>query len=281
MANREKIEETVAFIRQKTDFTPEYGIILGSGLGGLSEALDRHSEIAYDELPHFPAATVMGHAGKLLFGTLAGVPLVLMAGRFHYYEGYSMQQLTFPVRVLKKLGIRRLLVSNAAGSTNPDYQIGDVVFLDDHINLFPDNPLRGANDDRLGPRFPDMSSTYDRELNAKALELAAAHGIRAHTGVYAGVAGPNLETPAEYNYIHTIGGDVVGMSTVPEVLVARHMGLPVFAFSVVTDLGYPPEAIRPTTHEDVVAAATAVGPRLRGMVSELLIWLDRGADAVQ
>ncbi|MCB0568966.1 MAG: purine-nucleoside phosphorylase, partial [Phaeodactylibacter sp.] len=220
--------------------------------------------------PHFPVSTVQSHKGKLVFGALAGRPVVAMAGRFHYYEGYTARELTFPVRVLKFLGIERLFISNAAGSTNPAIEAGDIVFIRDHINTQPDNPLRGPNDERLGPRFPDMLHTYDRQLNAMGLEIGRRHGIRCHEGVYLALQGPNLETPAEYRYFHTIGADLVGMSTVPEVLVARHMGLPVMAMSVATNKCYPIEEIRETTVDEVIAVAQSAEPKMRQVMMGLL-----------
>lgn len=266
----EQVQETTTFIRRRTDFQPAYGLILGTGLSSLVDEIEVVAEISYPLLPHFPISTVKSHRGKLIMGHLGGVPVVALAGRFHYYEGYSMQQVTFPVRVLHALGIRRLVISNAAGSTNEWFDPGDVVFVRDHINLQPDNPLRGINDDRLGPRFPDMLHTYDRTLNARALELATHHGLKAHEGVYVALPGPNLETPAEYHFLHTIGGDLVGMSTVPEVLVARHAGLPVFVVSVVSNKCYPIASIKPTTVDDVIAVVEATEPKLRLLIRDLL-----------
>ena len=266
----EHIHEALQFIRTQTDFQPRYGIILGTGLSGLAEEIEATAEIDYKHIPHFPVSTVQSHKGKLVFGKLGGQPVVAMAGRFHYYEGYSAQQITFPVRVLKYLGIERLIISNAAGSTNANIEAGDIVFIRDHINLQPENPLRGPNDERLGPRFPDMKYTYDRALNAKGLEIARRHGIRAHEGVYLGLQGPNLETPAEYNFFHIIGADLVGMSTVPEVLVARHMELPLLVMSVATNKCYPIEEIRETTVEEVIAVAQSAEPKMRQIVMGLL-----------
>ena len=266
----EHIHEALQFIRTQTDFQPRYGIILGTGLSGLAEEIEPVAEIDYKDIPHFPVSTVQSHKGKLVFGKLGGQPVVAMAGRFHYYEGYSAQQITFPVRVLKYLGIERLIISNAAGSTNANIEAGDIVFIRDHINLQPENPLRGPNDERLGPRFPDMKYTYDRTLNAKGLEIARRHGIRAHEGVYLGLQGPNLETPAEYNFFHIIGADLVGMSTVPEVLVARHMELPLLVMSVATNKCYPIEEIRETTVEEVIAVAQSAEPKMRQIVMGLL-----------
>ncbi len=266
----DQIQEALTFIRQQTDFAPQFGIILGTGLGNLSEEIEKVADIPYQLIPHFPASTVKSHQGKLVFGYLAGKKVVAMAGRFHYYEGYDMKQVTFPVRVLKWLGIECLFISNAAGSTNQHIFAGDIVFVKDHINLHAENPLRGANDERLGPRFPDMLHTYNREWNALALQIASDHNIRAHEGVYVGLQGPNLETPAEYQFVNRIGGDMVGMSTIPEVLVARHMELPVFVISVATNKCYPVEDIRPTTGEDVIKVAQSVEPKMTMIVKEMM-----------
>ncbi len=269
----DQIQEATTFLRSKANFQPQFGIILGTGLGGLVEEIDVVASIEYSAIPHFPTSTVESHAGKLIFGKLAGANIVAMAGRFHYYEGYTMQQVTFPVRVMKALGVECLLISNAAGSVNADMEAGDLVFIRDHINLHPDNPLRGPNDERLGVRFPDMLHTYDPDLLALASGIAQANQIRAHRGVYVALPGPNLETPAEYEFLHRIGADVVGMSTVPEVLVARHAGLRVFVVSVVSNKSYPISEIRETSLEDVILTVNAAGGRLalvvKGMLREL------------
>ena len=266
----DQIQEATTFIREKTSFEPEFGIILGTGLGKLTNEIEVEIEIPYNDIPHFPVSTVKSHKGKLVFGTLAGKKIVAMAGRFHYYEGYSMTQVTFPVRVLKFLGIKSLIISNAAGSTNQHIFAGDIVFVKDHISFHAENPLRGANDERLGPRFPDMLHAYNRTWNTLALKIAADNNIRAHEGVYVGLQGPNLETPAEYQFINRIGGDLVGMSTVPEVLVAQHMELPVFVLSVATNKCFPIEDIRPTTGDDVIAVAEGVEPKMTLIVKELM-----------
>lgn len=266
----DQLQESLQYIRSRTAMAPRFGIILGTGLGNLTDDIETEAEIPYADIPHFPEATVQSHKGKLVFGRLGGVPVVCMAGRFHYYEGYSMQQITFPVRVMKLLGIERLVISNAAGGMHTDYRAGDLVFIRDHINLQGDNPLIGPNDERLGPRFPDMLYAYDRALNARALEIAKRHGIRAHEGVYLALQGPNLETPAEYAFMHRIGADVVGMSTVPEVLVAKHSSLPVFVVSVVSNQGYPPEDAQETTVEAVIAMVASVEPQLRRIIVDLL-----------
>ncbi|RMG86843.1 MAG: purine-nucleoside phosphorylase [Bacteroidetes bacterium] len=266
----DQIQAAVQFIRAQTDFRPEAGIILGTGLGNLTDDIEVSMVIPYADIPHFPISTVQSHKGQLIFGHLGGKPIVAMAGRFHYYEGYSMKQVTFPVRVLKFLGIKILIVSNVSGSTNADINAGDIVFIRDHINLQPENPLRGENDERLGVRFPDMSETYDAVLRKKALEIAQKAGIPVHEGVYVALAGPNLETPAEYQFLHTIGGDLVGMSTVPEIIVARHAGLRVFALSVVSNKCYPISVIQKTTVESVIQLARQAEPRMRCIVTGLL-----------
>ncbi|MGB0861334.1 MAG: purine-nucleoside phosphorylase [Saprospiraceae bacterium] len=265
-----KLQETVEFLQSMTDFKPRFGIILGTGLNNLANEIEVIAKIEYKDIINFPISTVQSHKGELIFGNLDGIPIVAMAGRFHYYEGYSMKEVTFPVRVLKMLGIERLIISNVSGSTNENIQAGDIVFIKDHINLQPENPLRGVNDERLGPRFPDMLKTYDRELNAKALSIAKAANIKAHEGVYVGLQGPNLETPAEYVYLNRIGGDVVGMSTVPEVIVARHSNLPLFVLSVVSNQSYPPEVIKETTVEEVIELAKTVEPKMTFVVKEVL-----------
>ena len=266
----DKIQETINFIHSKVDFQPEFGIVLGTGLGQLTDEIEVVFEIPYSEIPHFPISTVPSHKSKLIFGKLAGKDIVAMAGRFHYYEGYSMEQVTFPIRVLSFLKIKRLIISNVSGSTNASINAGDIVFVRDHINLQPENPLRGENDERLGPRFPDMLKTYDRELNGKALEIAQKNNITAHEGVYVALQGPNLETPAEYGFLNRIGGDLVGMSTVPEVIVAKHMGLPVFVLSVVSNKCFPIEDITETTVDDVIQLANEVQPKMSLIVKEIL-----------
>ncbi|MEL6717545.1 MAG: purine-nucleoside phosphorylase [Bacteroidota bacterium] len=266
----DKIEETVKYIQQRINFQPEVGIVLGTGLGKLSEEIKPIATFDYVDLPHFPVSTVESHEGKLILGHLEGKKVIAMAGRFHYYEGYSMKEVTFPIRVMKFLGIKQLIISNAAGSTNPEIEAGDLVFVRDHINLHAENPLRGENDERLGVRFPDMMHTYDRSLNTQALSIAKANNIRAHEGVYVGLQGPNLETPAEYKFIHIIGGDLVGMSTIPEVIVARHMNLPVFVLSVISNKCFPIENLTPITIEEVLEVVEAAEPKARLIVKQLL-----------
>jgi purine-nucleoside phosphorylase len=268
----DQIQASHQFILTKIgNFQPEIGIILGTGLGNLTQEITVLYTIPYADIPHFPTSTVESHKGELVFGALAGRRVVAMSGRFHYYEGYSMQQVTFPIRVLNALKIKELIISNAAGSTSPHIKAGDIVFAKDHINLQPENPLRGENDERLGPRFPDMLPTYNKVWNARALAIAAEEGIRAHEGVYVALQGPNLETPAEYVFLHHIGADVVGMSSVPEVIVARHSGLRVLMVSVVSNQSYPPEVIRETTLEEVIAVVTATEPKLTRILKALLV----------
>ena len=268
----DKINETASFIRTKVQQTPTVGIILGSGLGGLIDSVDQEVAVSYSDIPNFPVSTVQGHAGKLVFGKLGGKNVMMMAGRFHYYEGYSMEEITFPVRVMKALGVQTLFVSNAAGGMNRDYAVGDLVIIKDHINLFPEHPLRGPNDERLGTRFPDMSEPYNLNLVANAQKIATDKGLKVHTGVYVGLQGPTFETRAEYYWLHVIGGDIVGMSTVPEVIVARHGGIDVFAASIVTDLGIR-EELNTITHEEVLEAANAAAPKLAALVTDLVAQL--------
>ncbi|GAA4924039.1 purine-nucleoside phosphorylase [Mucilaginibacter defluvii] len=266
----ENIHRTTAYIKSRIgDFVPEAGIILGTGLGGLVNEIAVEKQLMYANIPDFPISTVEFHSGKLIFGKLGGVNVVAMQGRLHYYEGYNMQQITFPVRVMKMLGIKTLYVSNASGSLNPGFKKGDLMVIEDHINLQPQNPLIGRNDSDLGPRFPDMSQPYRIDLIEKALNIASANNIICHKGVYVAVTGPNLETRAEYRYLRIIGGDAVGMSTVPEVIVARHMDLPVFAISVLTDEGFP-EVLTPVSLEEIIAVAQESEPKLTLILKELI-----------
>ncbi|HHN47336.1 MAG TPA: purine-nucleoside phosphorylase [Bacteroidales bacterium] len=264
-----KVKETTEFIQAKTKFQPEAGIILGSGLGGLIREITEAISIPYEDIPNFPVSTVEGHQGRLIFGKLSGKNIVAMQGRFHYYEGYSMQEITFPVRVLKMLGIKLLILSNASGGVNPDFEIGDIMIINDHINLLPTNSLIGPNEKEFGPRFPDMSEAYDAFLIHKAIKTARRHNIKYQTGIYAAVTGPMYETPAEYRFIRTIGADAVGMSTIPEVIVARQMDLTCFALSVITDLGVEGKIVE-VSHTDVVEAAAQVEPKLTLLIKELL-----------
>jgi purine-nucleoside phosphorylase len=265
----QELEETVAFIRTVHSGKPRVGIILGSGLGNLSREIDIEKEIPYGDIPNFPVSTVEGHQGKLIFGTLNGQEVIVLSGRFHYYEGYTPEQVVFPVRVMKFLGVETVLLSNAAGGMNKAFRVGDLMIINDHISLFTRNPLLGKNDGELGPRFPDMSEPYDRTLIKKAKAIAARLQIPVHEGVYAGVTGPTFETRAEYKLLHFAGGDAVGMSTVQEVIAARHAGMSVFAISVITDLGIREED-NIITHEEVLQAAGEAEPKLTALFRELI-----------
>lgn len=269
---RRTVEEAAAFIAARTTLRPAIGLILGTGLGDLAREIAVEHELPYQEIPHFPVSTVESHHGRLLVGHLAGVPVLALQGRFHLYEGYSAQQVTFPVRVLKKLGVDTLLISNAAGGMNPHFRRADLMLLTDHINLQGVNPLVGPNEEAWGPRFPDMSAAYDPELNRIAERIALDRGIKLQQGVYVAVTGPNLETRAEYRFLRLIGADAVGMSTVPENIVARHMGMRVMAISVITDECFP-DALAPVSITDVLAAAAEAEPKLttlmKGVVAEI------------
>jgi purine-nucleoside phosphorylase len=265
----EKIQETTSYIRNKIDFEPEFGIVLGTGLGGLVNEIEVVSTLLYRDIPNFPVSTVKGHEGHLIFGKLGGRNVMAMQGRFHYYEGYSMQEISFPIRVMKYLGIKLLILSNAAGGVNPEYQIGDLMIIRDHINLMGSNPLIGKNDTGLGPRFPDMSDAYDKNIIRHATKIARNHSIHFQVGVYAAVTGPTFETPSEYKYIRILGADAVGMSTVPETIVARHMSLPVFAVSVISDLGVEGKIVE-ISHDDVIDAASLVEPKMTIVIKEMI-----------
>ena len=263
----ETIKQTAAWIKGATnDFTPEVGIILGTGLGGLAESIDVKYSIEYSTIPNFPVSTVEGHKGRLIFGMLGGKQVVAMQGRFHYYEGYTMQQVTFPVRVMKLLGIKTLFVSNASGGINTSFRTGDLMIITDHINLMP-NPLIGKNMAELGPRFPDMHNCYDKDLIAMATDIAAEHNIKLQYGVYVGGTGPTFETQAEYRYFKAIGGDTAGMSTVPEVIVARHMSIPVFGVSVITNCGLSDEL---GDHEDVQRQGAKAAEKMKTLFIEMV-----------
>ncbi len=265
----EQIEFTTKSICEATkDFKPEVGIILGTGLGGLVKEITVEHVLPYDKIPNFPVSTVEGHSGKLIFGLLGGKKVVAMQGRFHYYEGYTMQQVTFPVRVMKSLGIKTLFVSNASGGVNPDFEIGELMILDDHINFFP-NALIGKNYNELGPRFPDMSEAYDKKMIALAKDIAKRNNIKVSQGCYLGLTGPTLETPSEYKMVRILGADAVGMSTVPEVIVARQMAIPCFAMSIITDLGVPGKIVE-TTHEDVQRVAALQEPKMTLIMKTLI-----------
>jgi purine-nucleoside phosphorylase len=269
----EKINETAAFIRSKTKLQPVAGIILGTGLSGLGNDIVPDVILEYTQIPNFPVSTVEGHHGKLIIGHLGTKPVIAMQGRFHFYEGYGMDKVVFPVRVFHMLGIKNLFVSNASGGVNPEFEIGDLMVLNDHINLFPTNPLIGPNINELGTRFPDMSETYDHELIRKAIAIGKQENIHLQQGVYAGLTGPCLETPAEYRYIRNIGGDAVGMSTVPEVIAARHMGMKCFAISIITDLGVPGRIVK-VTHADVQRVAEVAEPKLTYIIKSLINLLE-------
>ncbi|MDE6811127.1 MAG: purine-nucleoside phosphorylase [Muribaculaceae bacterium] len=265
----ELIRSTAAYIRKQVNETPEIAIILGTGLGDLANQIEIIKELDYKDIPNFPVSTVEGHSGKLIFGNLNGKYVMAMKGRFHYYEGYDMKQVTFPVRVMKELGVKTLIVSNAAGGMNKEFEVGDVMVITDHINLFPENPLRGKNHEELGPRFPAMTEAYSHRLINMADEIADEEKIRLMHGVYVGTSGPTFETPAEYEYFRIIGGDAVGMSTVPEVIVANHAGMEVFGVSVITDLGGK-DVTQVPTHEEVQQAAVKAQPTVIKLVSTLV-----------
>lgn len=265
----EKIKETVNWLKNKTGFEPEVGIVLGSGLGGLVNEMEAEHIIDYSDIPNFPVSTVSGHKSKFYFGFLNGVKVAVLQGRFHYYEGYTMQELTFPIRVMKLMGIGKLILSNACGGVNPTFKVGDMMIIEDQINLMNDNPLIGTNLDELGPRFPDMSEPYSKKLISLAQSIAKDMNLHLQIGVYAAVTGPCYETRAEYKYVKTIGADAVGMSTVPEVIVARHMNLPVFAMSIITDLGGTDD-LPEVTHEEVLKVASAAEKNMTELVKKLL-----------
>ncbi len=266
----EQIEFTTKNIREKTNnFVPQVGIILGTGLGGLVKEISVEFAIPYAEVPNFPVSTVQGHSGKLIFGELGGKKVIAMQGRFHFYEGYNMQQITFPVRVMKALGVKTLVVSNASGGMNPKFEVGEIMIINDHINLFPTNPLIGPNIEALGPRFPDMSEAYKKEYIVLAKEIAKENNIKVSEGVYAGLTGPCFETPAEYRYLWRTGADVVGMSTVPEVIVAKHAGMDCFGISIVTDLGVEGQVLN-VSHEEVQMIAKEQEPKMSLIVREFV-----------
>lgn len=265
-----KIQETADYIKSKVNSIPDTAIILGTGLGALVNHIEDKQYIPYTEIPNFPVSTVEGHSGNLIFGRLGSKPVMAMQGRFHYYEGYDMKEVTFPVRVMRALGIETLFVSNAAGGMNKEFRVGDIMIITDHINLFPENPLRGKNENALGPRFPAMTEAYNKELIALANQIAEEKGLRVMNGVYVGTSGPTFETPAEYEFFRIIGGDAVGMSTVPEVIVANHAGMRVFGVSVITDLGGKDVTDVPT-HEEVQKAAEEAQPRMMEIMRELVV----------
>ena len=265
----EEVQETVNYIKDKTGFTPEFGVILGSGLGSFTDDIQVEFTLPYSEIPNFPVSTVQGHKGALVFGTIGDKKVVAMQGRFHYYEGYDMKQVTFPVRVMKYLGVTKLIVSNASGGVNPNYEVGTIVIIKDHINMMPEHPLRGKNDERFGPRFVNMSEPYSKAMIAKAKEIAKSFNIEVQDGIYMGLQGPTFETLAEYKMVKNIGADCVGMSTVPEVIVARHMELETFGLSVITDMG-DEENIEEVNHAEVLKAAEKAEPSVRLLIKELI-----------
>ncbi len=265
----DQIEEAVAAIRAQWNETPQAGIILGTGLGALVEQIDVQATFDYEDIPNFPQSTATSHRGRLVCGLLEGQPVIAMEGRFHMYEGYPLKQITLPVRVMKAMGAELLVVSNACGGMNPYYKCGELMVIDDHINLMGDNPLIGINDDRLGPRFPDMCEPYTQSLITDALEIAREQNIHLHRGVFVAVAGPNLETRAEYRFLRTIGADVVGMSTVPEVIVAVHAGMRVVGFSIITDMCFP-DSLQPAVVDEIIANANTAEPHLTALVAGVL-----------
>ena len=263
------LKEIVSYIKGKVDFEPEIGIVLGTGLGGLVNVIKEVAVVKYSDIPHFPVSTVKGHKGQLMFGYIGGKKVVVMQGRFHYYEGYDIKDIALPIRTMHLLGVKTLLLSNAAGGMNPEFSVGDVMLITDHINLMGTNPLIGPNDDELGPRFPDMSAVYDKELINKAEKIANKQGLKVQKGVYLAVTGPTFETPAEYKYMRIIGGDAVGMSTVPEAIVARHAGMKCFAISIITDLGIE-GIVEEVSHEEVLEVAAKAESKMTNIIKELL-----------
>lgn len=263
------LREAAAYLQSRIIDQTKTGIVLGTGLGGLVNKIEIEASIPYEQIPHFPVSTVQGHQGRLIVGRIGEVPVLAMQGRFHYYEGYTMEQVTFPARVMKLLGIERLFVSNASGGLNPGFKVGDVMVITDHINMFGTNPLIGPNVDEFGPRFPDMSQTYSQRLIARALEIGKEENLDLRTGVYVGTTGPTFETPAEYKMFRTLGGDAVGMSTVPEVIVAHHAGIEVFGISIITDSGVPGEIVE-VSHEEVQRVAAAAEPRMTRVIERLV-----------
>lgn len=268
----EKLTQTTTFLKPYTDQSPKVGVVLGSGLGNFVNEIVVHKEIAYAEIPNFPVSTVQGHSGKLIFGTIGGKAIMAMAGRFHFYEGYAPEDVVFPIRVMKWLGIETVLISNAAGGVNPTFKVGDLMIINDHISFTTKNPLIGKNDERIGPRFPDMSEPYKKDLINKAKDIAQRLNISLREGVYVGVTGPTFETRAEYKMVHVLGGDAVGMSTVQEVIAAVHAGMHVFAMSVITDIGIREEE-NVITHEEVLQAAKDAEPKFSAIFREMVISL--------
>lgn len=265
----EKVQETVSYIKSQTQFNPEYGVILGSGLGGFTDDIEIEYTLPYSDIPNFPVSTVQGHKGALVFGTIGDKKVMAMQGRFHFYEGYDMKEVTFPVRVMKYLGVEKLIVSNASGGVNDNYEVGSIVLIKDHINMMPEHPLNGKNDERFGPRFVNMSDPYSLNMILKAKEIAKALSITVHDGIYLGLQGPTFETLAEYKMVKILGADCVGMSTVPEVIVARHMEMETFGLSVITDMGNE-DNIETVSHAEVLEAAKKAEPHVRNLIKELI-----------
>lgn len=265
----DKVQETVSYIKSQTHFNPEYGVILGSGLGGFTEDIQIEHILPYTDIPNFPVSTVQGHKGALVFGTIGDKKVVAMQGRFHFYEGYDMKEVTFPVRVMKYLGVEKLIVSNASGGVNDKYKVGSIVIIKDHINMMPEHPLHGRNEERFGPRFVNMSEPYSRKMIVKAKEIAGSLGITVHDGIYMGLQGPTFETLAEYKMVKILGADCVGMSTVPEVIVASHMEMETFGISVITDMGNE-DNIETVSHAEVLEAAQKAEPFVRKLIQELI-----------
>lgn len=265
----EKVQETVSYIKSQTQFSPEYGVILGSGLGGFTDDIEIQYTLPYSDIPNFPVSTVQGHKGALVFGTIGDKKVMAMQGRFHFYEGYDMKEVTFPVRVMKYLGVEKLIVSNASGGVNDNYEVGSIVLIKDHINMMPEHPLNGKNDERFGPRFVNMSDPYSLNMILKAKEIAKALSITVHDGIYLGLQGPTFETLAEYKMVKILGADCVGMSTVPEVIVARHMEMETFGLSVITDMGNE-DNIETVSHAEVLEAAKKAEPHVRNLIKELI-----------
>jgi purine-nucleoside phosphorylase len=265
----EKVQETVSYIKSQTQFYPEYGVILGSGLGGFTDDIEIEYTLPYSDIPNFPVSTVQGHKGALVFGTIGDKKVMAMQGRFHFYEGYDMKEVTFPVRVMKYLGVEKLIVSNASGGVNDNYEVGSIVLIKDHINMMPEHPLNGKNDERFGPRFVNMSDPYSLNMILKAKEIAKTLSITVHDGIYLGLQGPTFETLAEYKMVKILGADCVGMSTVPEVIVARHMEMETFGLSVITDMGNE-DNIETVSHAEVLEAAKKAEPHVRNLIKELI-----------
>lgn len=266
----DKVQESVQFIKSQFSESIDYAVVLGSGLSNFEKEIEVIVSFDYKDIPHFPISTVLGHSGKLIIGKIENKIVICQSGRFHYYEGYSIEQVTFPIRVFKMLGIEKLVVTNASGGLNPNQEVGDIVLIKDHINMQPEHPLRGKNDERFGPRFPDMMYAYNREMLQEGISYAKSKNYRCETGVYVGVQGPTFETPAEYNFFHIIGGDAVGMSTVPEVIVANHMKMKVFGASIISDCGYPFDKMKEISHQEVLEKSALAEPIVTDIVKHII-----------